>query len=494
MSEAISFTEMPIDIWTPGIYMEIDPSLALNGLPVFKQRTVMWGQLGTGAEASVNQIYHVIGNEAKTLFGADAMLTDMVKAFRKKNKHQELLIIPLAENVAGNQASATVTLAGAASRGNTFLLYIGEKRYQLGVTAAETASSIAGRLATIINNDPSSQVTASVVGEVLTLTCKWKGETGNDLNVFTRYHSDDQDVPGITTTIVGFNGGTGNPDLTDAIDTLDDLTQYQGFVNPYTDEANMTVLRAELDERWGVLSANDGRAFCALKSGVAALNTWALTRNSQNIVPINAGLHSRSPTWAIAASFAADIMYSGATDPAVPFDDMELIGIYGAPLGLRTSGDENESLLGNGVSTLKVGGDKKVRIQRAVTSYGMTASGAEDEAYKSLNTVMQMSYYRRSVINYFQTKFPGHKLQKEGGKRRSRAARIMSPEAAIRHFLIHYDLMYDDAGIMDDFEGYKADILSNKNTQKRGRLDVFDQPRPMDQLHQLAVRSAFRLI
>tara|TARA_R100001509_G_scaffold61799_2_gene34120 strand:- start:391 stop:705 length:315 start_codon:yes stop_codon:yes gene_type:complete len=104
-----------------------------------------------------------------------------------------------------------------------------------------------------------------------------------------------------------------------------------------------------------------------------------------------------------------------------------------------------------------------------------------------------MSYYRRSVINRFKLKYPRHKLALSGHPAAGRASNIITPETGIAEFIAHYKLMIE-AGIMDDFEGYKADILSDKNSQKRGRLDVFDQPRPIDQFHQLAVRSAFRLI
>jgi len=490
----ISFNEVPIDIFRPGIYMEIDPSLAFNGLPVFKQRTVMFGQMGTSPEAAVNQIYQVItDSEAKTLFGQDSMLAGMVAAFRKINPYQELLVIPLAENAGGVAATTTVTISGAATRSYTQAFYVGDERYTLGVSSAEDATSIAGRLVTMINNNPASYVTASNVGSVVTLTCKWKGETGNDINVFTRYHRDDYDSPGVGFAIVQNGNGAGNPDLQAGIDALDSLTQYQGYVCPYTDTTNMDLLRSELDTRWGPTNQRDGRVFCAKKAGIASLNSFALARNTQHFAIMDVSEDAASPSWDWAASLAGNVMYYGTIDPARPFQTLELKDIKGAPEGQRRLPEENETLLRNGICTHEIGVDGKVRIERAVTTYSQNQVGAEDKAYKSLNTVMTMSYYRRSVINRFQLRYPRHKLASSGHPAAGFASNIITPETGISEFLAHYTAMMD-AGLMDDYDGFKADILANKNSQVRGRLDVFDQPRPIDQFHQLAVRSAFRLI
>tara|TARA_R110000796_G_scaffold11478_2_gene38146 strand:- start:58629 stop:60110 length:1482 start_codon:yes stop_codon:yes gene_type:complete len=490
----ISFNEIPLDIWRPGIYVEIDPTLALNGLPVFKQRTVMFGQLGTTAEAAAGEIHNIITQaEAKVLFGKDSMLVGMVDKFRLQNPYQELIVIPLAENDEGQKASCERTFTGAATRSFTQQFYINNKRYQLGVAAAETAESVAGRLATMLGNDPSCPVSAAAVGAVLTLSCKWKGETGNGIMFRTRHHNSDQNTPGLGFGTGEFTGGSGNPDLTTAIDALDDLTQYQGFVTAFTDEANMTALRAALDERFGPLSALDGRVFAAKRDGVAAMGTYALSLNSQNAVVMDMSSDALSTPWDWAASVAGSAMYYGSIDPARPFQTLELKGIMGAPEGKRRIAAENELLLSNGVSTHTVGNDGKVYIERLVTTYSENATGAEDTAYKSLNTVMIMSFYRRSIINRFKLKYPRHKLALSGHPAAGQSSNIITPETGTAEFLAHYKLMVE-AGIMDDFDGYKADIISNKNSQKRGRLDVFDQPRPIDQFHQLAVRSAFRLI
>ncbi|OSQ49622.1 phage tail sheath subtilisin-like domain-containing protein [Thalassospira alkalitolerans] len=490
----ISFNAIPLDIWRPGIYVEIDPTLALNGLPVFKQRTVMFGQLGTDAEAVAGSIYDVITkSEASVLFGTDSMLVGMVECFRLQNPYQELLVVPLAELEAGVAAKVTRTFAGSATRSSTQQFYINNKRYQLGIASAEDADSVAGRLATVLNNDPSCPVEATVDGADLTLTCKWKGETGNDIVFRTRHYNTDQNTPGLTFGTGVFATGAGNPDMTAAIDALDDLTQYQGFVSPFTDETNMTALRAELDLRWGPLSGLDGRVFAAKRAGVAQMGTYANSQNSQNGIVMDTTADALSAPWDWAASTAGAVMYYGSIDPARPFQTLELKDIMGAPEGKRRIGAENELLLSSGVSTHTIGNDGKVHIERMVTTYSENATGAEDTAYKSINTVMIMSYYRRSVINRFKLKYPRHKLALSGHPAAGRSSNIITPETGTAEFLAHYQAMVE-AGLMDDFDGYKADIIANKNSQKRGRLDVFDQPRPIDQFHQLAVRSAFRLI
>lgn len=490
----INFNEVPLEVYRPGVFMEIDGSLSKTGLPVFRTRTVMTGHLGTNAEATAGVMYPIITeSEAATKFGKDSMLVGMVKAFRTANPYQELLVVPLAELVAGQKAVGSIAISGAATRSTTQVFQIGRQRYQLGISAAESPTFIAARLATEINNDPSAFVVATNDAGTVTLTAKWKGETGNDINIFTRYYSEDYATPGLAFAITAMSGGTGNPDITGMIDALDDLTQYNGFVTPFTDTANMNLLRAEMDARFGPLSALDGRVFTSKSAAVAALGTYAVGRNSKHQTVMDNGAASASPAWEWGAAVAGDAMYYGATDPGRPFQNLELKGIMGPPVGKHRLIAERETLLANGVSTHFIGDDGKVYIERAVTTYSQNEAGADDEAYKSLNTVMVMSYYRRSVINRFRLKYPRHKLALSGHPAAGVSSNIITPETAIAEFLAHYKLMMEN-GLADDFDGYKADIIANKNGNVRGRLDVFDRPRPIDQFHQLAVRSAFALI
>lgn len=490
----ISFNEVPIDIFRPGIYIEIDPSLSKTGLPVFRQRTVMFGQIGTDATATPGQLTPIItAADGVARFGVDSMLASMVERFRDVNPFQDLLVVPLAENPAGVAATGTLTIGGAATQSSTQVFYIADRRYQLGVAATEDGPSVAGRLATLVNNDPTSYVTATNVGGVLTFTCKWKGETGNGIAIMARYYADDYPTPGLTFDIVDMANGAGNPDITAAIDALDDLIQYQGYISPYTDTANMNVLRAELDTRFGPLSALDGRVFTAFRGGVAAASAYAVARNSQHQAVIDTTEAALSPPWDWAASLAGDVMFYGATDPGRPFQTLELKGILGAPVGTRRLNVELETLLRTGVSTHLIGDDGKARIERVVTTYSKNAAGAEDQAYKSMNTVMLMSFYRRSVINRFKLKFPRHKLGERGHPAAGLSSNLVTPETVEAEFLAHYRLMVEN-GLMDDFDGYKEDLLAEKNSNVRGRVDVFDRPRPIDQFHQLAVRAAFKLI
>ena len=140
--------QVSLNVFSPGIYMAIDSSLSKTGLPIFMQRTVMFGQMGTDAQATAGQVVQIVTeNDAKAAFGVDSMLHGMVKVFRKRNPYQTLLVVPLAENVAGNAAAGGITIAGAATKPMTQYFYIGSNiPYQLGVSSGEAAADVAGRL------------------------------------------------------------------------------------------------------------------------------------------------------------------------------------------------------------------------------------------------------------------------------------------------------------------------------------------------------------
>ena len=75
---------------------------------------------------------------------------------------------------------------------------------------------------------------------------------------------------------------------------------------------------------------------------------------------------------------------------------------------------ENETLLQKGVATFTVSQDRMVRIQRMVTTYKTSPSGAADPSYKDVETVYTLQAIRYDWTVYMKNKYPRHKLASDG--------------------------------------------------------------------------------
>ncbi|MBD3612430.1 MAG: phage tail sheath subtilisin-like domain-containing protein [Hydrogenovibrio crunogenus] len=80
----ISFNEVPNNVRVPGVYIEIDNSLANNAEDL--QRVLIIGKAGTGGDTAENTVVSTLTTETATArFGADSDITKMVKAFTDQN-------------------------------------------------------------------------------------------------------------------------------------------------------------------------------------------------------------------------------------------------------------------------------------------------------------------------------------------------------------------------------------------------------------------------
>jgi len=119
---------------------------------------------------------------AKDIGGQGSMLAAMYETWRKTDPIGEIWCLPL-QNDTGTAATATVTITGAGTEPGLLNLYVGGVRVQSVVVSAATPTIAASALAVKINATPDLPVTALAVAGVVTLTCKWRGESGNDIGL-----------------------------------------------------------------------------------------------------------------------------------------------------------------------------------------------------------------------------------------------------------------------------------------------------------------------
>ena len=110
MPDTITFLTIPVDIRTPGQYVEVDHTKALRGLPNMSRRMLFIGNKLAAGNAAAGQLYRInSAAEAAGLFGRGSVLQEMLEAARAANRESDMWAIGLADEAGGTAATFTVT-------------------------------------------------------------------------------------------------------------------------------------------------------------------------------------------------------------------------------------------------------------------------------------------------------------------------------------------------------------------------------------------------
>ncbi|MCY4753258.1 phage tail sheath subtilisin-like domain-containing protein [Pelomonas aquatica] len=485
---SISFNSIPINIRTPGQYIEFDNSRALQGLPAMRHKILVIGQrLGTGGVAAGVPTRILSAAQAEAAFGRGAMLTAMLAALKAANSYTECWAVALDDNGAGAAATGTVTISGAPTEAGTLNTYIGGQLVQVGVASGATAASLATALAAAVNADTTLPVTAAAVGTVVSLSARHKGEVPNGIDIRVNFYSGERTPKGLATAVTGMTGGTANPDVQAAITAIGD-EQFNTIVTPFTDAANLGKVEALLALRWGPLVQKEGQAFTAVAGTLAASTTLGATRNSPHLTIMGAG-KSPTPTYVWAAVAAAVDAYE--PDPARPRQTLPLPGLMPPATGDRWTRDERNLALFDGIATTVVDAGGLVLIERLITTYQTNAYGVDDASYLDIETMRTLAYLRLTVRARIATKFPRHKLAADGTQFGPGQA-IVTPNI-IRAELVALFMDWMDAGLAEGLEQFKRDLLVQRSATDPNRVDAVIPPDVINQFRVFAAQVQFRL-
>ena len=179
---AVSFNYIPANVRVPLFYAEMDNTQA--GYFTQNKKTLLIGQKLTAGTGAVNTPLLVSTTDmAMTLFGRGSMLARMHKKYRMQDPFGEVWCIAVADAGAGTAATGTITVTGPALAAGTICLYIAGQKVTVGVAVNDAANAIATAISAAINAALDLPVTSTVATNVVTLTCRWKGTTGNDITI-----------------------------------------------------------------------------------------------------------------------------------------------------------------------------------------------------------------------------------------------------------------------------------------------------------------------
>ena len=487
---SISFNQIPANMRVPFTFVEFDSSKAQQGSSIKSYAALLFGQkLSAGTATADVPIKITSEAEAITKFGRGSFLHLMVRKFLKANKFTELTVIPQADNGAGVAATGTLTVTGPATAAGTIYLYIAGQKVEIAVASGDAQNAIATNIKAALDLALDLPVTSAVVDNVVTLTCRHKGLLGNDIDVRLNYQTGEALPAGVAIAIVAMASGTTAPTLTSSIANLTEK-QYDVIGFPYNDATSLTAIETELDDRWGPTRQNDGRAIICKSDTLANLSTFGNGRNSKHVTCFGA-YKFPSPSFEIAASAAAVIAYYGQQDPARPFQTLALPDILAPAPEDEFILSERNTLLHDGIATLRVAEGRVVQIERAITMYQLNGAGAADASYLDINTLMTLSYLRWDFRNMILTKYPRHKLANDGVRYGAGQA-IITPKVGKAEAIAKFR-QWEELGLVEGADQFKRDLIVERNATDSNRLDFLLPPDLMNQFMVGGVQIGFLL-
>lgn len=319
------------------------------------------------------------------------------------------------------------------------------------------------------------------VSPVVTLTARNKGALSNKLNVDVNLRSDDSPLGPRLLTIVDFAGGAGDPDLTIGLSNLGDEL-FDFIASPYSDTANVALIEAFLDARWGPISSLYGNYVSFRDDTAAGLATYGAARNNPNVCVYGA-YNFQSPPWRVAAALGAlhAAHLQSAPELSRPLQTLALPGVRGPKLTSDRFGTSvQNTLLYSGISTLMFETDGTVAVGRAITTYQSNAWGSPDASWLSVNTRAQQMYGMRYLKSYITSTYPRCALVDSNP---NNLQNFVTADD-IRKAFVHAYKKLVAIGVYENLDTFEELLIVERNASDANRIDVFA---PTDVVNQLIV-------
>lgn len=492
---AISFNNISSTLRLPWVAVEFDASKAQQGPALLAYRGLIIGQkLAAGAWAANSVQRATSVDQVITGAGRGSMLHRQALAWFASNKSTELWIGVLADDGAGVAATGTIVVAGPATADGTIALYLGGERITVGVTNGQANTAIATNIAAAINANLDIPVTASVATATVTILFRHKGLSGNAYDVRHSFRDGEALPAGVGLTITAMGGviaGTTSPVLTTLIAAMADLW-FHVWTHPYTDSTSLSAIEAELASRNGPMRSIDGVAITSMQGNFAAHTSLGGGRNSpHSVIVAQPGANPLTPPMEFAAEVAAVVAIAAAADPARPFQTLALARAQAPAETDQWDPTERNLFLFDGIATTKrvVGGG--VQLERIITTYQLSPSGADDTAYLDATTLFTLMYLRYSFRTEFQNEFPRHKLANDG-VRVGPGQAVITPKLG-KAWALGWFRRREEQGLVENFDQFKRDVVCERNESNPNRLDFLLPNDLVNQLMTIAAQNQFRL-
>lgn len=488
----MNLNTIPADIRVPLFYAEVDNSQANSATSSMPRLIVAQvNDDSTALEIGQLTLVSTLGL-AKSIGGVGSMLEQMYDVWRRIDPAGEIWCLPIKGT--GAQATGKVTITGAATESGLLNLYIAGTRVRAVVPSGATPTQAAAALAAAVNEAGPSVSAVAALG-VVTLTCKWAGDSGNDISLQMNRlgrNNGEATPAGLVVALTAMASGAGSPDVGEVLASLGD-EPFEFICSPWTDATTLNAWKEFMDDstgRWSWAKQLYGHVYAAKRGTLGQLVAFGVTRNDQHVTTYGFEVGCPGPFWREAAAYAARTAVFISADPARPTQSGELNGSMPAPAGSRFTLPERQSLLTHGVATASYSGGA-MRIERGVTSYRVNAFDQPDDSYLDSETLHQSAYVIKYLKGLITSKYGRHKLANDGT--RFGAGQAIVTPVVIRGELIGAYYALERLGIVENAEAFAKYLIVERSNENPNRLNILFPPDLVNQLRIFALQYQFRL-
>lgn len=484
----LQFNQIPRNVRVPLFYAEINPAQAPYES---NARLLLVGQMDVvNGSATPGEAMMIVDN-AEGLFGANSMLASMYARARINAPFQEIWALPLDDNPAGVKATGTITVQNMpVTQATTVAVWIGRTRIQTIAYVTDTNATLAARLCAsivqAITDDALPLTSATVVGAVITLTAKHKGEQGNTLRLDTNYAGGEGPTSAKVFALTQFSGGTGDPNISSFLVALGD-DEFDWIGCPYSDAVNLGAISVFLNGqsgRWSPMQQLYGHYFTVKSDTVANLATYGLTLNDPHI-SIMGVYKYQSPSWDVCAAYAAVCAEHLQTAPELsrPLQTLQLVDILPAKSKAdRFNITSRQSLYFDGISCCTVSRANTVHLDRVITTYRLNAWGSPDASWLDVNTLAQNMY----GIRYLRTKLTGEWGRAALVDANPDGIQGFATDKAVRDTVLHGYAELQELGVVENYDIFAQMLIVERSKTNADRLDFY---LPADQVNALRIMA-----
>jgi phage tail sheath gpL-like len=484
---AITFSEVPSALRYPGVYIEIDGSMA--GLGGDLPTVLLVGQKLPDGEAPAGEVIRVVSPEdAAKKAGKGSMLAQMAAAYRNADVTFDLFMLPYPDNPAGVAATGGISVAETATAAGTLALYIAGKPVSVGIAANAAPADIAEAIAAAITEAGANiPVTATADGDAVTLTARHKGSCGNSVDVRLSLYG--EDVPeGLQLAISAMSGGTGDP-LPGDLPALIGERWFRYVVLGIADNATLAAWHQESRRRYAVPVQAGFRAFAALRATFEEAADWGETKNYEHICCTWLSLNPPTP-WEAAAAIAGRAAPLLWNCPVKSLEGTSIPGLV-ADVGYNNFSQGN-SLLYKGMSILEVGRDGSCCIKRLISMYQRRSDGSHDDAWLDINTAEAMERIRYEQRIGAIQRFRGSIAAKSNEGYRP-GLQLVTADDVKAYLLSLYQLdLMREKGWVQNYGFYKGRLIVEQDPDNPSRFNFRDDPVINSPFYILAGKAQFR--
>lgn len=487
---------IPNDILNPLVYIDIDNSEAVTGTPALVQKILVIGQQLPTTLTTPLKVTRIgtSESEADALYGKGSMLSIMLQRLRKANSYTDVYALNVAD-IGGTAAKGEIAVTTTTVKAGVIALLIAGTSVQVTVQETDNADAIAASIIDAVNESTSLPVTAALKTDettIVELTCKWTGQTSNDIDLRHSYYDGEYLPAGVTLAFTDFTGGAGTPDMSEVIAAIPD-EWYNHIAMPFNDTQSMNALRDELVSRYGPLKMIEGIAYTAFRGTFAETGTFGDSRNDYLFTCMGTNKSPHAP-WEFAASYCGIAAYQLGVDPARPLQTLVLPGILPPAKEDVWEQTERNLLLHDGIATYTRTPGGECAIEREVTMYKVNAYGDPDPSYLDITTPATLGYLRYSLRVMVTNRYPRHKLAGDDVLPKLNPGQpVVTPKLMRNAILELADTDWVPNGLVEDFDGFKETLSVYRDDSDVNRLNCVFKPDLVNQLRVFAALMQYKL-